>query len=316
MYVQTRDGAYDLWVEVSGKPSGIPVLVMHGGPGGSIEHVVVDMLNQKGVFRVLAFDQRGCGKSTCKYKLEEEALRYNTTDKCLDDMEHLTATLFGREKKFGLVGVSWGGTLGILYAKQHAERLLFLLLVCPWLARRIDYDYVYAPTSMGGPYRHPEEYEQFIEVLPGNRQGKSVSECYWEGVHSAAWRIFVGRMLYWSVLCSDGYEVAHEVIELVVRSPQALERCKQDAIVNLWYECNQCWLGDRGVLEPPARIVNVPVVCIQGANDYSCQPDGAACLQQIFPKMELHFEAGGHQSHMVKHRMELVLREMARYFAA
>lgn len=128
-HLDCGDG-HQIWWELTGDPAGVPVVVVHGGPGGAIRPYyrrLIDPDRQQGVF----FDQRGCGQS-----LPAGALDRNTTPDLVTDMERLRAHLgFAR---WIVLGGSWGSTLALAYAQAHPERVAGLVVSGVYLARAFD----------------------------------------------------------------------------------------------------------------------------------------------------------------------------------
>ncbi|MEE2849518.1 MAG: alpha/beta fold hydrolase, partial [Pseudomonadota bacterium] len=114
------EGVHEIYYEESGNPHGLPVLVLHGGPGGAVNPGMRRFFDPA-VYRIIMFDQRGCGQSRPHASLED-----NTTWTLIDDIERLRA-LCGVDK-WVVFGGSWGSTLSMAYAITHPERVSALLL--------------------------------------------------------------------------------------------------------------------------------------------------------------------------------------------
>src|SRR5262245_46857861 len=114
------DDVHQIYWEESGNPKGKPVLFVHGGPGGGTEPKHLRYFDPS-AYRIVLFDQRGCGKSTPKASLEN-----NTTWDLVADMEKLRAHL--EIERWMVFGGSWGSTLGLSYAETHPERVTELVL--------------------------------------------------------------------------------------------------------------------------------------------------------------------------------------------
>lgn len=145
---------HQVWWELTGNPAGVPVVVVHGGPGGSIRPYyrrLIDPDRQQGVF----FDQRGCGMS-----LPAGALDHNTTPDLVADMERLRAHL-GFERWI-VLGGSWGSTLALAYAEAHPERVAGLVVSGVYLARAFDVWWWW----QGGGHVFPEVFAARDAWLP------------------------------------------------------------------------------------------------------------------------------------------------------
>ena len=126
---------HELYLDESGNPHGIPVLFVHGGPGGACDASSRRFYDPQ-VFRIIIFDQRGCGRSIPHGSLDE-----NTTDHLISDIEKVREHL--EIDKWILFGGSWGSTLSLLYAQAYPERVSALILRGIFLCRQGDLDWVY-----------------------------------------------------------------------------------------------------------------------------------------------------------------------------
>lgn len=157
-YVQA-DSLHRLYVEEHGSPDGIPVVVLHGGPGAGMSRKQIETFDPS-AFRIIIFDQRGAGRST-----PHAGLRDNTTPKLIADIETLRAHL-GIENWL-VSGGSWGSCLALAYAQAHPDRCLGLRLHGIFLAGREDIDWWFN----GVRAIFPEEWEAFAAFIPeGERQ--------------------------------------------------------------------------------------------------------------------------------------------------
>jgi len=111
---------HSIYWETSGNPNGLAVLIIHGGPGGGSSPAYRRYFDPK-IFNIVQFDQRGCGKST-----PHSELRENTTQHLIEDIEKLRRFL--KIEAWNVFGGSWGSTLSLIYAIQHTEKVLSLLL--------------------------------------------------------------------------------------------------------------------------------------------------------------------------------------------
>lgn len=187
----TVEEPHELYVEESGNPEGIPVLFVHGGPGGGCEGYHRRFFDAER-FRIILMDQRGAGRST---PLAE--LAGNSTDKLVQDME--TIRVFLGIDRWLLFGGSWGSTLSLVYAQQHTERVLGLVLRGIFLCRSQDVSWLY----QGGASRvFPDYWQEFEAQIPESERNDMVSAYYrrlassneLEQIQAAkAWSIWEGR---------------------------------------------------------------------------------------------------------------------------
>ena len=145
----TEDGLHVLHVAEYGSPNAIPVVYLHGGPGGGIP-VDAPRLFDPEVFRLVVFDQRGCGKSTC-----EDRLRGNTTDMLISDIESVRKHL--GIQRWAVVGSSYGALLTSLYAARHAASITFAIVHGAFLGTRAEVGWLY---ESGGASRfYPQQWD-------------------------------------------------------------------------------------------------------------------------------------------------------------
>ena len=155
--------------ETRGNPAGKPALVVHGGPGSSCEGSTGRSFDPDR-YRVVLFDQRGCGRSTPHASDPSTDMSVNTTEHLLADMERLREHL-GIDQWL-LFGGSWGSTLILAYAERHPERVSEILITGVTVSRRSDIDWLYH----GVGRFFPEEWEQFRAGVPeAERDGDLVA---------------------------------------------------------------------------------------------------------------------------------------------
>jgi len=155
---------HTIYVEQSGNPEGKPVVVLHGGPGGGCSPAMRRYFDPK-VFRIILFDQRGCGRSKPHASVEA-----NTTWHLVADIEKIRETL-GVERWI-VFGGSWGATLALIYAQSHPERAVHLVLRGVFTMTRAELDWFYG----GGAGRFwPETWEQFQRLIPEEERGDMIA---------------------------------------------------------------------------------------------------------------------------------------------
>ena len=147
-------GGNQIYWQVRGAPSGKPAVVVHGGPGGSFGRGGFRGFDPAR-YRLVLFDQRGCGESTPHASDPATDMRHNTTQHLIADMERLREHL-GIERWL-LYGYSWGSALSLAYAEQHPERVSEIILAAVYTARRRDVEWLYRDAGRF----YPEAFEQF-----------------------------------------------------------------------------------------------------------------------------------------------------------
>ncbi|RVT95009.1 prolyl aminopeptidase [Sphingomonas crocodyli] len=177
-----QDPDHRLYWEEYGNPAGEPVMFLHGGPGGACAPLMSRFFDPAR-YRVILFDQRGCGKSepTVAAAGPDVALIRNTTDDLVDDIRRLRDAL-GIAGKMHVFGGSWGSTLALIYAIRHPDEVATLILRGIFLGEREDLLYMYqgnaatyadqpyALTAPGSYVTYPDEWKAFVEVIdPADR---------------------------------------------------------------------------------------------------------------------------------------------------
>ncbi len=158
---------HEIYFEECGNPQGKPVVVLHGGPGGGISPFL-RRLHNPAHYRIILFDQRGCGQSTPHAELEE-----NTTWHLVADMEALRTHL-GVET-WQVLGGSWGSTLALAYAQTHTERVTELILRGIFTIRRREIKWFY---QEGASALFPDVWESFMAPIPPDERHDFVAAYY------------------------------------------------------------------------------------------------------------------------------------------
>ncbi len=146
---------HEIYYEVSGNPSGKPVIVLHGGPGGGSSPSMRRYFDPQ-AYRIIMFDQRGCGRSTPHAELRE-----NTTWDLVSDIETIRRHL--DIEQWQVFGGSWGSTLSLAYAQTHPERVTELVLRGIFTLRREEIRWFY---QEGASWMFPDAWEKFLAPIP------------------------------------------------------------------------------------------------------------------------------------------------------
>ena len=267
---------HELYYEESGNPNGKPVVFLHGGPGGGTEAKHRRYFDPA-VYRIVLFDQRGCGRSTPFASLEE-----NTTWHLVADMEKLREHL-GIEK-WQVFGGSWGSTLALAYAETHPARVTELVLRGIFLLRREELLWFY---QEGASWLYPDAFEEYLGHIPAAEQGDLMSAYYKRltsadpAVQSAAakvWSVWEGRT---SCLIPNA--------ELIARTAGD-EFALAFARIESHYFVNAGWLTNGRELLAPAnvdKIRKIPGVIVQGRYDVVCPAKSAWDLHRAWPEADL-----------------------------
>lgn len=160
-------GGHEIYYEECGNPAGEPALLVHGGPGGGC-NPTMRRYHDPRHYRIILFDQRGCGRSVPHASLED-----NTTWHLVGDMEQLRRHL-GIDR-WQLFGGSWGSTLSLAYAERHPERVTALILRGIFLVRRAELDWFY---QEGCSWIFPEAFEAYQRIIPPAERGDMIAAYY------------------------------------------------------------------------------------------------------------------------------------------
>jgi proline iminopeptidase len=160
-------GGHELHVEECGRPDGLPVITLHGGPGGGVSPALRRFFDPHR-YRIILFDQRGCGRSTPHGGLEN-----NTTADLIDDIERIRERM--GVDKWLVFGGSWGATLAIAYARQHPDRCLGLVLRGVFLCTELELNWFY---RQGANMLFPDAWERLVDPLAPEERGDIVRAYY------------------------------------------------------------------------------------------------------------------------------------------
>lgn len=260
-----RPGGHSIYVEQSGNPAGRPVVVVHGGPGGGSSPSMRRFFDPD-LWRIILFDQRGCGRSVPHASVEA-----NTTWHLIEDMEAIRTTLGLQE--WVLFGGSWGATLSLAYAITHPRRVTHLVLRGVFLMTRRELQWFYG----GGAGRFfPDQWRRFTDALPPAERDDLIA-AYHRRLFSGnyAEEIRFGRL--WA-----GWENALAAIQ---SNGQSYETPPDYArtfarLENHYFRHNGFLPEDGWILQNRAKIEGIPADIIQGRFDMICPPESAWNLAQ------------------------------------
>jgi len=272
------DGHQVYW-EVSGNPAGRPTVVLHGGPGSSTVPMQRRLFDPAG-YRIVLFDQRGCGRSTPSVTAPEADLSANTTWHLVADMELLREHL-GIER-WQLFGGSWGATLAVAYAQRHPERVSDMVLRGVFLLRQLELDWMYGG---GAGMFFPEAWAEFAGAVPDEYRADLLA-----GYHrlvgdpdadvrqaaATAWSRWEGAAV--SMYPNPGLAATYAHPEFAVSF----------ARIALHYFTNRGWLDEGQLLRDAAALAGIPGVIVQGRYDAVCPPRTAWDLHQAWPDSTLN----------------------------
>ncbi|WP_280266136.1 prolyl aminopeptidase [Nocardia wallacei] len=272
------DGQRIYWEE-SGNPTGKPVVFLHGGPGGGTAPFHRQFFDPQ-AYRIVLFDQRGCGRST-PHIADGASLETNTTWHLVADIEKLRTHL-GIER-WQVFGGSWGSTLALAYAQTHPDRVTELVLRGIFLLRRKEIDWYYNGSA---GYVYPDQWEKFLAPVPeSDRQGDLVS-AYHRLLHSPDPEVATAAAVAWST-----WEGATS--SLLPQPDRVAETAEPRfalafARIENHYFVNGGFLDDGQLLRDIDRIAHIPAVIVQGRHDIVCPAVSAWDLHRAWPTSTLH----------------------------
>ena len=276
-YMQARlrvTGGHEIYYEQCGNPDGIPVLVVHGGPGGG-SNPTMRRCHDPEHYRIILFDQRGCGRSTPHASLEA-----NTTWDLVADMERLRETL--GIARWHLFGGSWGSTLSIAYAQTHPERVTGIVVRGIFLLRKAELDWFYQD---GCSWIFPDAFEGYKAQIPVAERGDMVA-AYYKRLTSPDRSVQIEAAKAWSVwegstlsLYEDPDRVRHFANEIYAL---AFARIECHFFVNRGF-----FDRDGQLLANAHRLAHIPGVIVHGRYDVCTPFRNAWDLKQAWPRADL-----------------------------
>ncbi len=270
--VMDMGDGHRIYVEQCGRPDGIPVLVLHGGPGGGCSPAMRRYFDPA-VYRVVLFDQRGCGRSR-----PHAAIENNTTWHLVRDIE-VIRTALGIER-FILFGGSWGATLALIYAISHPSRVRQLVLRGVFLSTRAELDWFYGG---GAAAFYPELWARLVDPIPMEERGDLIAAyhrrlfCGDTALETRMAQLWANWENALASIHSDGY---------LGNSPADYARAFSRLEVH--YFINGGFLDcDGWILQNRDRIAHIPAEIVQGRYDLICPPISAHRLASGWPVANL-----------------------------
>lgn len=271
---------HNLYVEECGNHEGIPVLFLHGGPGAGCEPYHRQFFDPK-LYRIVLFDQRGCGRSR-----PHGALESNTTAALIEDIERIRDEL--EIERWVIFGGSWGSTLGLAYAETHPKCVLGLILRGIFLCRRRDIHWFYQD---GANRLFPDYWQDFIGPIPAEERTQLIN-AYYQRLTGAdevnrmaaakAWSVWEGRTatLQPNAKVLDQFSNPHVALAL--------------ARIECHYFKNDAFLEKNQLLRDADRLRGIPGVIVHGRYDAICPLEQAYALHAVWPegRLEIVQDAG------------------------
>ena len=266
---------HSIYFEEVGNPNGKPVVYLHGGPGAGTSPGMRRFFDPA-FYRVILFDQRGCGKSTPFLELRE-----NTTWDLVEDMEKLRKHL-GIEKWL-VYGGSWGSTLSLVYSETHPERAAGILVRGVFLGRQFETDFLYSNKAGAGSV-FPEAYEKYINYIPKEERNDIVKAYYNRLLSNDEKTRNDAAISYFTWECTTCTLLPKEIVFDIDKDPYVIS----EALLELHYFVNRFFYkSENHILENIDKIKDIPTIIVQGRYDMCCPPVSAYDLHKATPKSKL-----------------------------
>ena len=274
---------HQMYYEECGNSNGIPVVFLHGGPGSGCNPTQRRFFDPKH-YRIILFDQRGCGRSTPQGEVVD-----NTTDDLVQDIEALRNHL--NIAKWHVFGGSWGSSLALAYAVKHVDTIISLVLRGIFLSRTSELAWFL------GDVKHfqPEGWHRLISYLPESERD-NILAAFAIRIFSNDVAINIPAAIHW-----NNYE--SNMMRLLPSEPTkqnetaptktADEITKENltelarARVQIHYIQNQCFMDGEAILKAATTLNAIPTVIVQGRYDMVCPPVTAWQLAQAMPAAKL-----------------------------
>lgn len=265
---------HTLYFEQVGNPDGKPIVFLHGGPGGGCEAFYRQYFDPQ-KWRVVLFEQRGCGRSTPHAELRE-----NTTWDLVNDIEKLRSHL-GIDR-WAVFGGSWGSTLALAYSQTHPDRCTELILRGIFMLRSKELRWFY---QEGASYLFPDAWEDYLKPIPTDERQDMIA-AYYKRLTSSdlpvrqeaaqAWSVWEGRTS--KLLIDPALEQRFGMENFA----DAFARIECHYFINRGF-----FTEDDYLLKRVDRIRHIPAVIVQGRYDVVCPTISAWELHRAWPEAEL-----------------------------
>jgi len=276
---------HSIYYEQCGNKNGLPVVFVHGGPGGGFGPRDRRFFDPK-AYNIILFDQRGCGKSTPSFCLEE-----NETWSLVKDIEKLREHL--GINKWVVFGGSWGSTLSLAYAETHIERVLALVLRGIFTLRDEEIKWFY---QEGASFIFPDVWEKYLEPIPVEEHGDLLNAYH---------KRLTGSDEEQRLRCAKAWSTWEMATSQLKVNPENIQRAADDnwslafARIECHYFVNKGFMKHNQILDDAGIIAKsgIPVTIVQGRYDVVCPAKTAWELKKRLPTAEFHLvEDAGHSA--------------------
>ncbi|MBC8196712.1 MAG: prolyl aminopeptidase [Candidatus Marinimicrobia bacterium] len=266
---------HSIYFEIAGNPEGIPVVFLHGGPGGGIEDIYRQYFDPE-KYKIILFDQRGCGKSTPHAELEN-----NTTWDLISDIEKIRKLL--NIDNWIVFGGSWGSTLALSYAITYPQKCLGLILRGIFLLRKFEIEWFY---QYGASNIFPDAWEKYIEVIPEEERGDIV-KAFYKRLTSNDEQLRINTAKAWAIWEGSTSKLIPPKVALHnfndSKIAEAFSRIECHYFINKGFFEYDGW-----ILDQIDKIRHIPTEIVQGRYDVVCPMKSAWDLHRAFPEANFH----------------------------
>ena len=270
-----------LYVDESGYADGLPVVFIHGGPGAGCDALSRRFFDPN-LYRIVTFDQRGCGRSTPHASLDN-----NTTWDLVADMERLREML--GTPQWLVFGGSWGSTLSLAYAQTHTERVSALVVRGIFTVRHAELQWYY---QEGASKLFPDLWADYLAPIPTEERGDLIA-AYRKRLVGTDRDAQLQAARAWSLW--EG--------QTITLLPDASAKAKYGdgeyalafARIENHYFVHQGWLEEGQLIRDAHKLAGIPGVIVQGRYDMACPAQTAWDLHRAWPEADFHMiEGAGH----------------------
>jgi len=263
-----------LYIEECGNPDGIPVIFLHGGPGGGCEPYHRRFFDPE-KYRIVLFDQRGAGRST-----PHAELKGNTTQALVADIETIRNYL--KIDKCVLFGGSWGSTLALAYAETYPGHVLGMILRGIFLCRKEDLHWFY---QEGASRIFPDAWQDYLRIIPEEERHNMIAAYHARltGSDEVARMSAAKHWSIWEGQCST-LRPSHTVLDHFSDPHTALALAR----IECHYFMNDSFMEENQLIKNADKIADIPGIIVHGRYDVVCPLDNAFALHKVWENSELH----------------------------
>lgn len=288
-FLQVSD-THQLYVEQCGNPNGVPVVFLHGGPGSGCNPGQRRFFDPDH-YRIVLFDQRGCGRSLPAGETQE-----NTTQHLVEDIEHIRRDL--NITRWHVFGGSWGSTLALAYAVSHPENIISLTLRGIFLSRPQELAWFLGQVQLF----YPEAWQTLTADVP-DTQHHEVLEVYASSIFSDDPTLSIPAAIRWNAFESSIMSLVPKADTSEVNGEVELARAR----IQIHYIKHGCFVDGDALLKQAEQLKHIPTCIVQGRYDMVCPPQTAWALAQAMPHAEFFMVPdAGHSAMEAGTRAQLI----------